>query len=97
MSAKIGESNIAHLGKNNIAFINLVSDEGRDRSLRVGVLDISYRTRLIEDGLQRMEFPVQVRLPYVGHVAADYLGNEQDEKPSLFAELGPIALPVRFA
>ena len=75
----------------------LVSDEGRDHSLRVGVLDISYRTRLIEDGLQRMEFPVQVRLPYVGHVAADYLGNEQDEKPSLFAELGPIALPVRFA
>ena len=44
-----------------------------------------------------MEFPVQIRLPYVGHVAADYLGNEQDEKPSLFAELGPIALPVRFA
>ena len=44
-----------------------------------------------------MEFPVQVRLPYVGHVAADYLGNEQDEEPSLFAELGPIALPVRFA
>ena len=44
-----------------------------------------------------MEFPVQVRLPYVGHVAADYLGDEQDEKSSLFAEFEPIALPVRFA
>ena len=60
-----------------------------------GVLDVADRAHLVEDRLQRMEFPVQFRFPYVGHVAADHLGDEKYQQPSLFAELGLVALPVR--
>ena len=78
----------------SLAYLDLVSYEGRDRGLRVGVLDVSYRAHLVQDRLEGAELLVELRFPDVGHVAADYLAHEEDQQPPLLAELGPVPLPV---
>ena len=79
-------ASIGDIKSKSFADLYLVSNKRRNRWLRVWMLDISNRTHLIQNGLQGMVILVQLGFANIRNIAANDLGNKQDQKSTFFAK-----------